>query len=310
MHQPLMRWDHSYVLGRSKSAEGEALGLSPLGSTRPELSFIALTVRKLLIRLALIVSLLVPVYFAAAALGVKFGLWGWKFGLGTLMVEWGPRLLIGSLMLGAVALLAALTSRPRRGAMAAVVALAIPAIALAYGYQVRSRSADIPPIHDVATNAEDPPQYSPRVMRMRATSGANPVHPPTTPLGSIEAYQSPRFADQAARTVADLGKEAYPGLRTLVVRAEQPRLFEVLVEEARERGWQIHTNDPAGGRLEATAKTFWFGFKDDVVVRVRAAPGGSRVDVRSVSRVGGSDVGANEERIRAYLLRLRQEERP
>jgi uncharacterized protein (DUF1499 family) len=65
--------------------------------------------------------------------------------------------------------------------------------------------------------------------------------------------------------------------------------------------------DSAAGRIEATATTPWFGFKDDVVIRVEPAEGGSRVDVRSVSRVGGSDVGANAARIRAYLDKVRAE---
>ncbi|MBA2770943.1 MAG: DUF1499 domain-containing protein [Sphingomonas sp.] len=268
--------------------------------------------RKFVVRLALLVSLLIPVYFAVAALGAKFGFWDWRFGLGTLMVEWGPRILIGSLVLGAVALLAALTSRPRRGAAVAVLALVIPAVGLAYGYHIRSSSADIPPIHDVSTNAEDPPQYSPRVMRMRTATGANPVHPPTTPLGSIEAYQSPRFADQSSRTVAELGREAYPELRTLAVRADRPRLFDVLLEEARKRGWKIHTSDPAGGFFEATAETFWFGFKDDVAVQVQPArvPGTLLVDARSTSRVGLGDMGTNAARLTDYLqaveVRLRE----
>ncbi|HJR53568.1 MAG TPA: DUF1499 domain-containing protein, partial [Gemmatimonadota bacterium] len=55
------------------------------------------------------------------------------------------------------------------------------------------------------------------------------------------------------------------------------------------------------GRIEATATTPWFGFKDDVVVRIRPEAGGSRVDVRSVSRVGRSDVGTNARRIEEYL---------
>jgi uncharacterized protein (DUF1499 family) len=63
--------------------------------------------------------------------------------------------------------------------------------------------------------------------------------------------------------------------------------------------------DSAAGRIEATATTAWFGFKDDVVVRVTAEGSGSRVDVRSVSRVGLSDVGTNASRIRGYLTRLR-----
>jgi uncharacterized protein (DUF1499 family) len=69
-------------------------------------------------------------------------------------------------------------------------------------------------------------------------------------------------------------------------------------------GWEIVAADVNDGIIEATDETKWFGFKDDVVVRVTPAPGGSRVDVRSVSRVGGSDVGTNARRIRTYLERL------
>jgi uncharacterized protein (DUF1499 family) len=70
-------------------------------------------------------------------------------------------------------------------------------------------------------------------------------------------------------------------------------------------GWEIVAADPAAGRIEATATTLWFGFKDDIVVRVSAAEQGSRIDVRSVSRVGRSDVGTNAKRIREYLAKLR-----
>jgi uncharacterized protein (DUF1499 family) len=79
------------------------------------------------------------------------------------------------------------------------------------------------------------------------------------------------------------------------------------VAAARAMGWEVVAADRASGRIEATDTTRFFGFKDDVVIRVQAAPGGSRVDVRSVSRVGGSDVGTNATRIRAYLARLRQD---
>jgi uncharacterized protein (DUF1499 family) len=76
---------------------------------------------------------------------------------------------------------------------------------------------------------------------------------------------------------------------------------------ARERGWQVAKADAGTGTLEATDTTFFFRFKDDVVVRVRPGPGGgSLVDMRSVSRVGGSDVGVNANRIRAFLKDLQQ----
>jgi uncharacterized protein (DUF1499 family) len=73
-------------------------------------------------------------------------------------------------------------------------------------------------------------------------------------------------------------------------------------------GWDVIAVDQAGGRIEATASTFWFGFKDDIVVRIRPEGDRSRIDIRSVSRVGKSDVGTNAKRIRAYVERLTAEE--
>ena len=69
-------------------------------------------------------------------------------------------------------------------------------------------------------------------------------------------------------------------------------------------GWEIVESDPERGRIEATDTTPWFGFQDDIVVRVRPEGVGSRVDVRSVSRVGRSDGGTNARRIEDYLEKL------
>ena len=80
--------------------------------------------------------------------------------------------------------------------------------------------------------------------------------------------------------------------------------FKRALQAARDMGWEIVAADAAAGRIEATDTTFWFGFKDDVVIRVEADGAGSRVDLRSVSRVGVGDVGANAARIRAYLRTL------
>jgi len=259
--------------------------------------------KRILSRAALAISLLLPFYFMVAALGVKFGLWDWRIGLGTLIVTWGPRLLIAAMILAGIALLVSLIRRPREGVTLALVALLIPALGFGYLLYVRSQTSAIPPIHDVATNIEDPPVFSEGIMRERTAGGANPIHPLTAPLSSIEAYKGPRFADRHARTVGALGREAYPDLRTVTVTAAPDRLFAVVREQAQDRGWTIATDDPESGRLEAMAETFWFGFKDDVVVRVRpaGAPNQWHLDARSTSRVGLSDMGANAARLRDYL---------
>jgi len=90
------------------------------------------------------------------------------------------------------------------------------------------------------------------------------------------------------------------------VRLSAPpdRAFGQVEAAARGLGWEIAAAVPGEGRLEATDTTRWFGFKDDIVVRVTPALDGGRVDARSVSRVGRSDLGANAERIRAFLAAL------
>ena len=64
--------------------------------------------------------------------------------------------------------------------------------------------------------------------------------------------------------------------------------------------------DRTDGRIEATDTTFWFGFKDDVVIRISKSDKGSQLDIRSVSRVGKSDVGTNAKRIRKFLKEMEQ----
>ena len=81
--------------------------------------------------------------------------------------------------------------------------------------------------------------------------------------------------------------------------------FSLALRTARGMGWELVDQNRREGRIEATATTPWFGFKDDVVIRVSSASGISRVDVRSKSRVGRGDVGANAGRVRAYLAALR-----
>jgi uncharacterized protein (DUF1499 family) len=74
--------------------------------------------------------------------------------------------------------------------------------------------------------------------------------------------------------------------------------------------WKIDASNPGSGRIEATATTLWFGFKDDVVIRIQPDPSGSRLDIRSASRVGISDVGKNAARIRAFRKRMDKRLKP
>jgi fatty-acyl-CoA synthase len=259
--------------------------------------------------LALTVSLLLPVWFMVSALGVKFGLWSWQFGLGVLIVQWGLPLLIAATVVAVVALIALLVRKPRRSWPVALIALIIPALGLGYLGWIKAQSDAIPPIHDISTDIVDPPVPSARLLALRSAEEANPVVDMTAPLTAAQAYQGEGFARFGDRSLGQVGQEAYPMLRTKELAVSPVAAFAAARDAARGIGWTLVTEDEAGGTLEATAETFWFGFQDDVIIRVRPAAGGqgSRIDVRSISRVGLSDLGANAKRIEDYLAQVSAE---
>ena len=141
-----------------------------------------------------------------------------------------------------------------------------------------------PPIHDISTDMREPPEYV-AVLPLRANA------PNTTVYGGEK--------------IASQQRAASPDLQPLILNVPPPQAFDRALAAVRDMGWELVAADAAAGRIEATDTTFWFGFKDDVVIRVKPADGGSRIDVRSLSRVGGGDAGTNAKRIRAYLDALR-----
>ena len=124
--------------------------------------------------------------------------------------------------------------------------------------------------------------------------------------GYVKARSVPPINDITtdAREASDAQRRAYPDIQPLHLPVAPNIAFERAKGAAEEMGWDIAREDPSAGRIEAVATTFWFGFKDDVLVRVSADGGGSRVDVRSKSRVGKGDLGTNAQRIRAFQKRL------
>jgi uncharacterized protein (DUF1499 family) len=111
-------------------------------------------------------------------------------------------------------------------------------------------------------------------------------------------------AGDSAPATAEQQRRAYPDIQPLVIQMPAQEAFAKARAAAQQMGWEIVSSDPAAGRIEAVASTFWFGFRDDVTVRVTPQGAASRIDVRSKSRVGRGDAGTNARRIRAYLKRL------
>lgn len=250
-----------------------------------------------LARIALVLAVLLPVWFMVAALGTKVGLWGWQTGLGLMSGRIGPILMGVVGLLALVALIWCLAKPPRKGWMMALSALLIPAIMLVTAGGMRDRAGENP-IHDVSTDAVDPPTFSQALVEMRAENELNPIRDYSTVLRDSGPWGEGAFPDVADETHTSLVPQLYPDLEPLVVGASAGDALVAVQAAMMEAGYKDVVSTPEEGRVEGVSETFWYGFKDDVVARIRPAENGTVIDFRSVSRVGLSDLGANANRIR------------
>jgi uncharacterized protein (DUF1499 family) len=199
------------------------------------------------------------------------------------ILRWAVYGAIATLLLAVVAMVIAV--RRGTGKTMPVIALVLVAAAFAMPVSKLRQASRVPRIHDITTDTDRPPRFI-SVVPLRA-GAPNPVE-----------YGGPDIAAQQ--------RQGYPDVEPMSLPLPPGQAYDRALATARTMGWEIIASDPASGRIEATDTTFWFGFKDDVVIRVAPAPNGSRVDVRSLSRVGLSDVGTNAARIRKYLAALKE----
>ncbi len=143
------------------------------------------------------------------------------------------------------------------------------------------RADAVPPIHDITTDPANPPRFV-AVVELRGPD-ANPL-------------------DYDADALADVTREAYPFVRPIHTQLPPSAAFARAEAIVRDFGWELVAADADAGHIEATARTRLYGFRDDVVIRIEADGSGSRIDLRSTSRVGQSDLGANAGRIGAFIV--------
>lgn len=224
---------------------------------------------------------------ASAALAVGAGLghrlgW-WSFGAGFWILRWAFYAAAASLVLSVAGIGATLPRHGSRGLLRSLLGLAVslPVILVPLGWL--HVAGEFPSIHDISTDTEQPPVF---VALLRERRGA------------------PNAAEYGGPATAELQREAYPDLQPVLLPVDSGRAFRAALAAAHDLGWRVVAEEAEEGRIEATDTTFWFGFTDDVVVRVRRDEAGARVDVRSVSRVGHGDIGTNARRIRAFVRAL------
>ncbi|WP_198333040.1 DUF1499 domain-containing protein [Psychrobacter aquimaris] len=218
----------------------------------------------------LLVTLAGPLYkfglvdLATAFAGFKFGVFA---GIAALVLL-GIQLLFKR---DTASLSSALTS-----AVLAITAIAIP-------LSMINTAKNVPPIHDISTDLVNPPEFV-AIAPLRADA-PNPI-----------AYDGIETAEQQ--------RAAYPELQTLNYPQSKSELVEATKQAIDNLGWELVNADADKGIIEATDRTMWFGFKDDVVVRIIDNDNERLLDIRSKSRVGGSDLGKNAARIHKFIEEL------
>lgn len=210
-----------------------------------------------------------------APMGSRIGWWNYDFAV---------QILKGSATIGALAsilclvgIVGARPGRGRRGRYLSLVALIVmvPALGLlAYWHNAKKT---LPPIQDITTDMANPPEF----------------------------WYAPNARVYGGPAIAELQRRAYPDIQPLFLSRPTEQVFELALAVLRETGWTLVATEPEDGRIEATESTFWFGFSDDIVVRITVIEDGSRIDVRSTSRFGGGgDGGTNAKRVRRVLRAL------
>jgi uncharacterized protein (DUF1499 family) len=226
------------------------------------------------IKMAIAACVLMPV----AALGTKFGLW--PFTIGFLVLAASILLALFTIVIAAIYILKKAYSADKPGMRNAALLAFVPMAIVA---AIVAGAGDVPPIHNITTNLANPPTYE-AVLPLRAAD-SNPLE--ITP--AVAAVHSAGYSDLKP-VISDLSAEQ------AIVKAEQI---------AQSMGWII-VPDQRDNYIEATVTSFWFGFTDDIVIRATPAQNGSIIDLRSVSRVGKSDLGANAKRINVFITAFNQ----
>ena len=236
-------------------------------------------------RRLVVIGMLVALASAAAMIfsGIGYRLDLYHFRIGFTILRWAFWFALAGALLSLAGLVLA-GGRPRRTLVVALVGTVIGVVAAYIPWSSKQTADALPYIHDISTDTANPPAF-------------------------VAAAKLRKPGDHAVtydgKEVADLQQKAYPDLVTLTTRASGEKVFEAAKAAIASMGMQLVEADLAQGRIEANQTSLLYGFTDDMVVRVATGADGTKVDVRSKSRVGRSDLGQNAKRIRVFLAKLR-----
>jgi uncharacterized protein (DUF1499 family) len=222
----------------------------------------------------------------------RFGITGFLPAL--LVLGAGGLLLALGLLLAVIGLLIAnsrnLAFDKGRISLAIIGALAVG------GYLVSAfmGARGVPTLHEISTDLDSPPPF----VAIKAIREQNPKLNPSDYVRELNVRGT-------RLNVPDAQRKAFPDIQPVMLAVPPDQAFAIVDKAIADLGWERVATVPAEGRIEATDSTRFFGFKDDVVVRVRAEGAGSRIDIRSKSRVGLGDAGTNARRVRALMAKIK-----
>jgi uncharacterized protein (DUF1499 family) len=232
--------------------------------------------------LCLLFSAVFAISLFLSGFGTHMGWWGFRRGL--TILRWSAYAEAIMVLLSLAGCVISAMKKTRTGLTISLIACVIAFAAVILPVRMWMTFRSVPMIHDITTDMDNPPRFD-AVLNLRRDA------------------QNP--AEYGGADVASLQRKAYPDIAPLLLDAPYDAAFQRSLKTAQKMGWEIVHADAGNGIIEATDTTFWFRFKDDIVVRITPSGSQSRIDVRSVSRVGKSDVGTNACRIRAFLNALK-----
>jgi hypothetical protein len=230
----------------------------------------------------LVLALAALLLLAAGPLGWRAGWWRYSLAFATLM-PYAFYCGAAAMVVSAIGLIGG-RAIGRRGLVMALLGLAIGGIAAYFPWHASQLRGVYPPMHDITTDFTNPPSLDFAAAARQAEDGAPPAYPGTE--------------------TTTLQQKFYPGIAPAMLDMPPARAFDAALAAAKARGWTILDANAATGVIDGYDRSFWFGFTDDIAIRVTASGSGSRVDIRSASRQGRGDFGVNAARVRAYLAAL------
>jgi uncharacterized protein (DUF1499 family) len=241
-------------------------------------------VGRLIAVLGLVLSAAAVLLLVAGPAGWRAGWWSYRLAFTALMPY---AFYCGAAGVAVSVLGLAVGWRARRGLAAAVLGIALGAAAAYFPWHASEMRGVYPPMHDITTDAANPPSFEFAAALRKAEAGAGVAYP-----GPDTAAMQQKF---------------YPGIDPAVLGVPPAQAFERALAVAGEKGWTVVKADPAAGVIEGYDRSLWFGFTDDFAIRVTAEGAGSRVDIRSGSRQGRGDFGVNAARVRGFVAALKKE---